>query len=76
MVGHRCDLLEDPFEVGVRVFSLAADVLYHGVKDGAAPACFFSADEEPVFCAELEGAYGVFDFVVVECEVSRAEGAT
>jgi hypothetical protein len=34
---------------------------------------FIGRDEEPVLRSKFEGAYAVFDFVVVEIEVTRAE---
>ena len=65
MVGHARDLFEDPLEVGIRISSMAADVLYHSVEDGAAPTCFFSADKEPVFSSELERSHSVLNFIVI-----------
>ena len=45
----------------------------HGVDYCAAPAGFVSSDKEPVLCAQLRWANGVFGEVVVELELAVVE---
>ena len=62
------ELAKDPFEVGVGVMAVAADLLDEGVSDGTAPTGVLSADKHPIFHAELGGTNGSFGVVVVEFE--------
>ena len=43
-------------------------VLHDGVDHGGLVTRLFRAEEEPVFCTELDGAHGVLDEVVVDLE--------
>jgi hypothetical protein len=58
-------------EVVADIDPLDAAVLYDGVEDGAFPAGFSVADEEPVFAAKLGGTDGVFDEVMPRPDLCR-----
>ena len=62
-----------PFEVGEGICPVAADLLYEGVEDRAAPAGVFAADEHPVLVPKFGGADGIFGEVVVELDLSVEE---
>ena len=66
----EANLLKDPGEVGVGVAVEAADVLDDGVEDGTLFATLRTSEEQPVFCAELGRADGVFYQVVVDLDLA------
>lgn len=47
-------IFKDPFEVGVGIETVAADLFNEGVNDGTAPIDFFTTNEHPI----LHGNFG------------------
>lgn len=50
---------KDPFEVGIGIEAVAADLFDEGVDDGTAPTGFFTPDKHPIIHADLSGTNGV-----------------
>ena len=67
------EFFKNPFKVGEGIKVVAAHLLDEGVDDGAAPAGFFTANEHPVFHAELGGTDRSFSAVVVKLDLTIEE---
>jgi hypothetical protein len=67
------EFFEDPFEAGMGIEAMAADLFDEGVDDGTSPAGFFTPNELPIVHANLGGANGVFGEVVVELDLPVEE---
>lgn len=67
------EFFKHPFEIGVQVQVVAADLLDEGVDDGTAPAGFFSSYKSPVFRSEFGRADRSFGMVVIKLDLSVVE---
>ena len=72
-VGHAHEFFEYPFEVGVGIEAVAADLFDEGIDDGTAPAGFLGSDEHPVLGAEFGGTDRAFGVVVVKFDLAVEE---
>ena len=63
--GHG-QVLDEMFEVGLRIDAVIACADEQGVDHGGSLAGFGAADEQPVFLSDGTGTYVVFGVVVVD----------
>ena len=73
LVGRGGQALQHVFEITIRFDAMALAVFDQGVKDGAALAGFFGAEEQPVLFADGGGPDGVFHQVVVDLHFAMVQ---